>query len=164
MKTLYESILGSTKGGRQAFNVKPVPYGGTTWRIEAPMKEWFECVDVKTFLLALGNDIRIAKKYSKDLGGNRDFFRGLQFNDGYFDFRINVQSEYSNCAIYYYFYFADKKKNYGQSIKAIAHQMSIIDKVENDRQNDLNKRESDNISAQKMLDYIRRHMNIIEKQ
>lgn len=164
MKSLYESILANSKGGRQAFNVKPVPFGGTTWRVEAPMKEWFECVDVKTFLVALGNDIRIAKKYSKDKEGNRDFFTGLQFNDGYFDFRINVQSEYSNCAIYYYFYFADKKKNFGQSIEARTHQMSIIDKVEKGRKNDLNKRESDNISAQKMLDYIRRHFDLIEKQ
>lgn len=164
MKSLYESILANSKAGRQSFNVTPVLVDGTTWRVEAPMKEWFECVDVKNFLVALGNNIRIAKKYSKNKEGNREFFTDLQFNDGYFDFKINVQSEYSNCAIYYYFYFADKKKNYPETIEARTHQMSIIDKVEKGRKNDLNKRESDNASAQKILDYIRRHLNLIEKQ
>ena len=162
MRTIKESILSSTKSGKSAYDVTPVKVEDPAYRVNVDMKDWFECVSLDNFRVFVDNAISNSKKYSKYEDWGRESYAAIFFKDGYFEFRFYVQS--SNGAIYYTFYFTNTVKNWSNAVNARYKQMDIIDGVEKERLNTFKKTDSNKTAAQRILDYIRRHLNLIEKQ
>lgn len=162
MKSLYESILANSKAGKSAFDEKPVNIGGTTYEVSVTMKDWLQNVSLENFIVFIDTAVTNAKVCSRKGEWDREFFAGIYFRDGYFKFRFFVQS--INGAIYYTFYFSDSKKNRKEEVLARTNQIEKIDKVDRYRLNTFKKYSSNKDVAKSILEYLRRHLNIIEKQ
>jgi hypothetical protein len=141
MITLYESILSSTKTGKDDCMKRTIPqkskYHKDTstfewFEVDMEMQKWINLVDENNFRNVFDNAIYKlrkvrGKRYIDDVQSIGIFFR-----DGYLEVRLS-QSCGPNKFIRFGWYFASEPKVYKDKLEAIHKNWDVIEKLKGDK-------------------------------
>lgn len=141
MKTLFESILKSTKSGKEECMKRTIPHKSRDYidtstfewfEIDMDMQKWVNIVDETNFRMVFDNAIYKlrkvrGKRYIDDVQSVGIFFR-----DGYLEVRI-WQTVGPNKFIKFAWYFANEPKSYSDKIEAIRKNWDNIDSSKGDK-------------------------------
>lgn len=110
MITLYESILSSTKSGKQAFKPKYISgwSGHEVWQVDSDMKSWFVNCDKNDFLTICKDCFATVRRSRSKFDGIKGFAI-IKFNDGNFFIQMSIHPQ--TRSIDFDFYFLDKDSN-----------------------------------------------------
>lgn len=165
MITLYESILRSTKSGKDVFKPKYITgwSGHEIWQIESDMKKWFENCDKSDFL-AICKDCfaYLRRSRSKSVG-----VRGraiIRFNDGAFVIHMSINPE--TRALDFEFYFADDESRSLKEYRSYLNKQydEIIKRDGSMKWNWVPKEFTSIKGRGRILDYIQKNLDAIIKQ
>lgn len=165
MKTLYESILSSTKSGKHAFKPKYVSgwTGNEVWQVDSDMKSWFGNFDKNDFLA-------ICKDCFSMLRRSRSKFDGIKgtviikFNDGNFVIRMSIHPQ--TRAIDFNFYFSNIVSGKIDEIRNFINKQytEIIKRDGSMKWNWVPKELTSIKGRERILDYIQKNIDAIIKQ
>lgn len=168
MITLYESILSSTKSGKDA--LKPKYISGwedrEIWEVNFDMKKWFENCD-KNDLLTICKDCFNMLRKSNSKFGEITGQVIIKFDDGNFFIHMSINPE--TRTIEFNFYFLDTVSKPGSGAgglrEYINKQYKEITKYPNANVcNYIPKGLTSIKGVERILDYIRKNINAVIKQ
>lgn len=177
MISLYESILSSTKSGKDECIKQTIPHKSKIYRdtptfewfeIDMDMQKWVNIVDEHNFRSVFDNSIYKLRK----LRGKRyidDVQRvGIFFRDGYLEVRI-CQTPGPNKFIKFAWYFASEPiKSFQERANAIRNNWDAIDKLKGDKYstswNDFNSTYSRKEGIEKMHKFMKAYIKYTPKQ
>lgn len=167
MITLYESILRSTKSGKDVFEPKYISgwSGQQIWKVDSDMRKWFENCDKNDFLAICKDCFATVRRNRSKLFGIRGQVI-IKFNDGNFVIYMSINPE--TRAIDFNFYFLDKdpsRSGAGGIREYINKQYAEITKHPNANICNWIPKEFTSIKGrERILDYIQKNLDAIIKQ
>lgn len=167
MKTLYESILSSTKSGKHAFKPKFISGwdGHEVWQVDSDMKSWFGNCDKNDFLTICKDCFNMLRRSRSKFDGIKGFAI-IKFNDGNFFIRMSIRPQ--TRAIDFNFCFLDKGSNGAASgiiREYINKQYTEIIKRDGSMKWNWVPKEFTSIKGrERILDYIQKNLDAIIKQ
>lgn len=167
MKTLYESILSSTKSGKDVFKPKYISgwSGEQIWQVDSDMKKWFENCDKNDFIAICKDCFATVRRNRSKLFGIRGRVI-IKFNDGIFVIYMSINTE--TRVIDFNFYFLDKdpsKLGAGEIREYINKQHDEIKKRDSSMNWNYVPKEFTSIKGrERILDYIQKNLDAIIKQ
>ena len=167
MKTLYESILSSTKSGKHAFKPKFISGwdGHEVWQVDSDMKGWFKICDKNDFLTTCKDCFSMLRRSRSKFDGIKGFVI-IKFNDGNFFIRMSIHPQ--TRAIDFNFCFLDKGSNGSTSgiiREYINKQYTEIIKRDGSMKWNWVPKEFTSIKGrERILDYIQKNLDAIIKQ
>jgi hypothetical protein len=167
MITLYESILRSTKSGKDVFKPKYVSgwAGQQIWQVDSDMKKWFEICDKNDFLAICKDCFATVRRNRSKLFGIRGQVI-IKFNDGNFVIYMSINPE--TRIVDFNIYFLDKdasKSGEGGIREYINKQYAEITKHPNANICNWVPKEFTSIKGrERILDYIQKNLDAIIKQ
>lgn len=167
MITLYESILRSTKSGKDVFKPKYVSgwSGQQIWQVDSDMKKWFENCDKNDFLAICKDCFATVRRNRSKLFGIRGQVI-IKFNDGNFVIYMSINPETRIVDFNIYFLDNDASKSGEGGIREyINKQYSEITKYPNANICNWIPKEFTSIKGrERILDYIQKNLDAIIKQ
>lgn len=165
MKTLYESILGSTKSGKDVFKPKYISgwSGQQIWQIDSDMKRWFENCDKNDFLYISKDCFTMVRKSRSKFESIRGRFI-IRFNDGVFVLHMSINPQ--TRVLDFEFYFADDESRSFKEHRSYLNKQhdEIIKKDSSMNWNYVPKELSSIKGRERILDYIQKNIDAIIKQ
>lgn len=178
MKTLYESILGSTKSGKDECMKQTIPHKSRNYRdtssfewfeIDMDMQKWINIVDEPVFRSVFDNSIYKLRKVRGKRYIDDVVSVGIFFIDGYLEVRI-WQTPGPNKFIKFAWYFASEPiKSFQERANAIRNNWDVIDKSKGDKNsatlwNDFNSTYSRKDGIEKMHKFMKAYIKYTPKQ
>lgn len=167
MITLYESILSSTKSGKDAFKPKYINGwdGQEIWQVDSDMKKWFENCDKNDFLA-------ICKDCFNMLRRSRSKFDGIKgqviikFIDGNFVIHMSIHPQTRGIDFNFYFLDKDSSKSGAGGIREYINKQytEIIKRDGSMKWNWVPKEFTSIKGRERILDYIQKNLDAIIKQ
>lgn len=167
MITLYESILRSTKSGKDVFKPKYISgwAGQQIWQVDSDMKKWFENCDKNDFLATCKDCFATVRRNRSKLFGIRGQVI-IKFNDGNFVIYMSINPE--TRIVDFNIYFLDKdasKSGEGGIREYINKQYAEIIKRDGSMKWNWVPKEFTSIKGrERILDYIQKNLDAIIKQ
>lgn len=165
MITLYESILRSTKSGKDVFKPKYITgwSGHETWEVNSDMKKWFTNCDKNDFLTICKDCFAsLRRTRSTIVGTYSDVI--IKFNDGNFVIRMSIHPQ--TRAIDFNFYFSNVVSGKIDEIRNFINKQysEIIKKDGSMKWNWVPKEFTSIKGRERILDYIQKNLDAIIKQ
>lgn len=168
MKSLYESILRSTKSGKDVFKPKYISgwSGQQIWQVDSDMKKWFENCDKNDFITICKDCVStVRRSRSKSFGIKGEVI--IKFNDGNFFICMFINPK--TRAIDFNFYFLDIVSKPGSGaggpLANINKQHDEIIKRDGSMNWNWVPKEFTSIKGiERILDYIQKNIDAIIKQ
>lgn len=168
MKSLYESILKSTKSGKDVFKPKYISgwEGQEIWQVDSDMKKWFENCDKNDFLTICKNCFTMLRRSRSKIAGIKGQVI-IKFNDGNFFIQMSIHPQ--TRAIDFDFYFLDTVSKPGSGAGGprayINKQYTEIIKRDGSMTWNWVPNEFTSIKGrERILDYIQKNLDAIIKQ
>lgn len=165
MITLYESILRSTKSGKDVFKPKYVSgwSGQQIWQVDSDMKKWFENCDKNDFLAICKDCFATVRRNRSKLFGIRGQVI-IKFNDGNFVIYMSINPQ--TRAIDFNFYFSNIVSGKIDEIRNFINKQysEIIKKDGSMKWNWVPKELTSIKGRERILDYIQKNLDAIIKQ
>lgn len=165
MKTLYESILSSTKSGKDVFKPKYITgwSGHEIWHVDSYMKKWFENCDKNDFLTICKDCFTTVRK-------SRSKFESIigrviiRFNDGAFVIHMSVHPQ--TRVLDFEFYFANDESRIFKDQRSYLNKQhaEIIKRDSSMKWNWVPKEFTSIKGRERILDYIQKNLDAIIKQ